>query len=97
MTKTTKSNELPKIIENLWNYKRPDKKLEKWSYINDQYKDSNDWGSAVWLLEAKDTEKLYAVLSPEGLAREASEEEIYFLTTGKIPQKYRDQYEEDTV
>jgi len=89
-----KPKELPTLMNDLWDIDHHGLEMTSWKHLNLEHDDSDEWGCDVYFMEGKGAE-LYGVLTPQGLARRATSEEIHFLLTGEIPEsclipKYED-------
>ena len=89
---TEKQKELlpPKLVLDLWAANRPGKQPTEWTYLNEDHKDSEEWGAAIYKVEGEDCDPLYVALQAttgQLSARELTVKEIRFLETGEIPEE----------
>lgn len=85
-------NDVPKLVNDFWQYKHPSVLLDSCTFINDEYTSSNKWGEiAIYLCKDLTKTKLsyVALAKHEGslTARELDQNEINFLIDGTLPEQ----------
>jgi len=85
-------NDVPKLINDFWQYKNPGILLDSCAFLNDEHESSDQWGEiAVYLCkDFTETRLLYIALAKyQGslTARELDQNEINFLIDGILPEQ----------